>query len=82
MFRWPWQTKQVSTRTMGGASPWVDWQPIKTFPQDGDVYLADDERVDGGFPQVVFWDDDGRLHVLDAGISYMPDFFTRWAKIP
>jgi len=65
------------------SKPWLHWQPIDTFPHDGEAYLADDERVQGNFPQVVFWDeDDGRLHVPDGGISYAPDFFTRWAVIP
>ena len=63
------------------SEPWLDWQPIETFPCDGEAYLADDDRVEGGFPQVVFWDD-GRLHVSDAGIAYSPGFFTHWAKIP
>lgn len=63
------------------SEPWLDWEPIATFPQDGEPYLADNERV--GFQQVVFWDDDdGRLHVPDASISYAPEFFTRWAAIP
>lgn len=56
------------------------WQPIETFPQDGEAYLASDNRVQGGFPQVVYWDD-WRLHVPDAGISYPPTFFTHWKRI-
>jgi hypothetical protein len=63
------------------AQPWLSWQPIGTFPQDGETYLADNNEVDGGFVQAVFWDD-GRLHVSDAHISYAPGFFTRWAKVP
>ncbi len=59
------------------SEPWLNWQPIKTFPQDGEAYLATND----GFPQVVFWDV-GRLYVPDASISYMPEFFTHWAKIP
>jgi hypothetical protein len=47
------------------SEPWLKWEPIETFPRDGEAYLADDDRVAGGFPQVVFWDDDGRLHVSD-----------------
>lgn len=56
------------------------WQPIETFPQDGEAYLAADGRVLGGFPQVVYWDD-GRLHVSDASISYAPGAFTHWKAI-
>lgn len=63
------------------SEPWLQWEPISTFPQDGEAYLANNEDVDGGFPQVVYWDV-GRLHVSDAGISYAPGFFTHWAAIP
>ena len=60
---------------------WLDWQPIATFPDDGDGYLAIDNRIDDGFPQVVFWDD-GNLHVTDSSIIYSKPFFTHWARIP
>jgi hypothetical protein len=60
-----------------------DWQPIETFPRDGECYLATDNRVDGGFPQVVFLDEDtGRLSVPDARIGYSPAFFTHWMPLP
>jgi hypothetical protein len=38
------------------SEPWLDWQPIETFPRDGEGYLAIDDRVQGGFPSVVYWD--------------------------
>lgn len=58
------------------------WQPIETFPRDGEAYLATDNRVEGGFPQVVYWEDTGRLAVPDAQISYVPHFFTHWMPLP
>lgn len=65
------------------SEPWLLWEPIATFPEDGEDYLADDDRVAGGFPQVVYFDNEtGRLHVNDCGISYVKEFFTRWARIP
>jgi len=65
------------------SEPWLDWQPIDTFPQDGEVYFATDNRVDGGFPQAVFWEPSNRrLWVPDADLSYSPGFFTHWARIP
>lgn len=63
------------------SEPWLQWEPIATFPRDGEAYLADDDRVDGGFPQVVFWDD-GALCVSDTETKYSLGFFTHWAKIP
>lgn len=63
------------------SEPWLDWQPISTFPKDGDGYLAVDSRVLDGFPQIVFWDE-GALHVPDAEIAYNEHFFTHWARIP
>lgn len=63
------------------AEPWLDWQPVETFPQDGNSYLATDGRVCDGFPQVVYFEN-GRLCVPDSGICYAAAFFTHWAKIP
>lgn len=71
-----WKGWQARAARQDGA-----WQPIESFPQDGEDYLATDNRVQDGFPQVVYWDD-WRLHVPDAGISYMPDFFTHWRPLP
>lgn len=56
------------------------WQPIEKFPRDGDAYLATDNRVLGGFPQVVYWHEE-RLHVPDADISYSHGFFTHWKRV-
>lgn len=64
------------------SEPWLDWQPIDTFPRDGETYLAVNNRVQGGFPQAVSWEVVGRLSVEDAQISYNPRFFTHWARIP
>jgi hypothetical protein len=64
------------------SEPWLDWQSIETFPRDGEAYLATDDRVEGGFPQVVCWEVIGRLSVPDADITYAPHFFTHWARIP
>lgn len=63
------------------SEPWLDWQPIESFPKDGEGYLAIDDRVQGGFPSVVYWNK-GRMHVSDAEISYSEGFFTHWARIP
>lgn len=58
----------------------LDWQPIASFPRDGNKYLATCDEIAGGFPQVVYYDD-GRLHVPDARISYGIEFFSHWARI-
>lgn len=63
-------------------APWLDWQPIDSFPRDSESYLAVDSRVLDGFPQVVSWEPIGRLSVADAEISYNQHFFTHWARIP
>lgn len=59
----------------------TEWQPISTFPRDGETYLATNNCVEGGFSQVVYWERD-RLAVQDVGISYDPAFFTHWMSIP
>lgn len=58
------------------------WQDISTAPKDGDDILATDARIDGGFPQVVYWDTDGHAgwNQTDARITYHPDFFTHWRR--
>lgn len=63
------------------SEPWLNWQPMTTFPSDGNPYLAIDDRVNGGFPQIVFWDE-GALRVSDAKIVYGVRFFTHWARVP
>jgi len=63
------------------SEPWLDWHPIDTFPRDEESYLVTDARLVGGFPQVVFWQEE-TLHVPDASISYLPKAFTHWARIP
>jgi hypothetical protein len=61
----------------------MNWQPIETFPKDEDDFFATDDRVSGGFTQVVYWNPDtGRLHVPDAQISYAWGFFTHWMPRP
>lgn len=64
------------------AQPWLNWKVIKRFPQDGEAYLATTDEIAGRHPQVVFWLEDGRLHVRDCDISYNTGFFTHWAEIP
>lgn len=63
------------------SEPWLDWQPIDTFPQDEESYLVTDSRLAGGFPQIVYWNQ-GSLSVPDAHISYLPKAFTHWARVP
>ncbi len=61
----------------------AEWHTIETFPENEEDYLACDERVSGGFYQVVWWNPDTeRLHVPDAQISYAKAFFTHWARLP
>ena len=63
------------------SEPWLDWQPIATFPRDEECYLVTDKRLDGGFAQIVYWND-GHLSVPDASISYSPGAFTHWSSVP
>jgi len=62
--------------------PWLDWQPIATFPKDGETCLAANMNVKEGFFQGVYYNEDGRLQIQDTEISYIPEFFTHWTKIP
>jgi hypothetical protein len=58
------------------------WRDISTAPRDGEDILATDIRIEGGFPQVVYWDIDGNSGwcQTDARIVYHPDFFTHWRR--
>lgn len=59
-----------------------EWQPIETFPENEECYLACCDRVAGGFYQVVYWDSETRrLRVDDANISYDRGFFTHWKHL-
>lgn len=67
------------------ADPWLDWQPMETFPRDGEGYLVWDDRKMGGCPEVVFWDDaatTGWCLATSDGPSYHRETFTHWARIP
>jgi len=65
------------------SEPWLDWHPIETVPEDDEDYLVVDAKLDGGFPQVVYWDNDRQLLcVSDADIGYNKHCFTHWARIP
>lgn len=60
----------------------LGWQPIRTAPRDGDDLLVTDARLQGGFPQVVYWDDEKHdgWHLADAEIVYHPEAFTHWRR--
>lgn len=70
------------------SQPWLNWQPMSTFPRDGEGYLVWNDRVMGGNPEVVFWDDeapkasDGWCLQTDDGPAYHVAAFTHWAAIP
>ncbi len=61
-----------------------EWQPIETFPRDGNGYLVCDARTLDSH-EVVFWDDEEKtgwcLHTSD-GPSYHPATFTHWMPLP
>ncbi|QPF81705.1 hypothetical protein IC762_12475 [Bradyrhizobium genosp. L] len=63
-----------------------DWQPIETFPRDGEAYLVCDDRLLDGFHQVVFWDDDNDETEWRLATSDGPTFhiraFTHWKRLP
>jgi hypothetical protein len=62
----------------------TEWQPIDTAPKDGTDILAIDNAVQGGFHQVVFYNNEGpgpyRWHVAD-GPAYPEGFFTHWKPL-
>jgi hypothetical protein len=68
--------------------PWLHWQPMATFPQDGESYLVWNDRVLGGNPEVVFWEEEsilfesGRCLATSDGPTYHVANFTHWAKVP
>lgn len=67
------------------AQPWLRWEPIETFPRDGDGYLVCNDRVIGGNCEVVFFDDEattGWCFATMDGPNYHPETFTHWARIP
>lgn len=70
------------------SEPWLSWQPMATFPRDGEGYLVWDDRKLGGDPEVVFWDDEakgagiGWCLATSDGPTYHVETFTHWAKIP
>lgn len=68
------------------SEPWLDWQPMATFPRDGNGYLVWDDRKMGGDPEVVFWNDGvrsgGRCLATSDGPIYHVETFTHWARIP
>jgi hypothetical protein len=87
---WPWMPPQVPTYTSGSttgwspAAPWLDWQPMSTFPRDGHGYLVWDARTLENF-ETVFWDDEvtnGWTLGTSDGPHYHPEAFTHWARVP
>ena len=67
------------------SEPWVNWQPISTFPRDGEAYLVCDNRIMGGDHEVVWFDDEvktGWCLATSDGPHYHIDKFTHWAKLP
>jgi hypothetical protein len=69
------------------SEPWLDWQPMATFPRDGHGYLVCDDRTLENF-EVVFWDDDatnaqhGWCLSTSDGPTYHVEAFTHWARVP
>lgn len=72
-------------RAIWEALPAGSWQPMETFPRDGESYLVCDRRILDGFQQVVFFDDEAKnrwcLSTSD-GPTFHFDAFTHWMKLP
>lgn len=58
------------------------WHDIATAPKDGDDILVTDARLQGGFPQVVYWDDSPVTgwHLADSDVVYHSEAFTHWRR--
>lgn len=69
------------------SEPWLDWQPMSTFPRDGNGYLVCDDRTMDNF-EAVFWDDEatnahsGWCLSTSDGPTYHVETFTHWARVP
>jgi hypothetical protein len=78
------ENKKVMWQAIAALRAQSDWQPMSSFPKDGNGYLVCDARTTGNH-EVVFFDDERKspwcLGTSD-GPYYHIGTFTHWMPLP